>query len=100
MNAELATIPAEVSALWQRAIKANCRAAKTALFYKWLEAGSDRARKLGCIIVMSCASCLFQVVAIQLLDMHVIVRLHVRQERSREDIARGKHKMGTALNDE
>ena len=53
MTGGVKEIPAEVSALWQRAIKANCRAAKTALFYKWLEAGADWARILGCTIVLA-----------------------------------------------
>ena len=40
-------IPADILALWNKAVSCNCKGAKTALFKKWLVAGKDWMSKLG-----------------------------------------------------
>ena len=41
---KLANVPPEVSTLWAKAVASNCRAAKTALFRKWLQSGKEFGR--------------------------------------------------------
>ena len=43
------TVPEEIQTMWAKAVSSNCRAAKTALFQKWLLAGGDYAMLPGCM---------------------------------------------------
>ena len=43
------TVPEEIQTMWAKAVSGNCRAAKTALFQKWLKAAGDYGRLPGCM---------------------------------------------------
>ena len=48
LKSKVTPVPQEIRTMWQRAVSANCKAAKTALFQKWLTAGKDYAQLLVC----------------------------------------------------
>ena len=60
IKSEADTVSEEVVALWHRAVKANCRSAKTELFKKWLESGKDFARLLPSNLCTTYSVCLLK----------------------------------------
>ena len=92
---ETSAVSPELSSLWQRAVKSNCRSAKTQLFYKWMEAGKDFGRWLVCVLRKFLCLPRCDNLHIQFCKNGCASRLQVHQERSREDLTRGHHAMGT-----
>ena len=43
-------VPEEIQTMWAKAVSTNSKTAKTALFQKWLQGGTDYAQSFGCNI--------------------------------------------------